>query len=132
NASGYCVQVTQTDWPTRLARTIAKQVQRIRTERKMSAQDLSDACTALGLPFSRSAIANFESGRRPTLSVAELLVLARALKVPPVLLVFPLGIHEESELSPGDVVDTWEAVQWFGGDYVEATPAENVTTIVAD
>lgn len=98
----------------------------------MSAQELSDACTALGLPFSRSTIANFESGRRPTLSVAELLVLARALQVPPVLLVFPLGIAEQSEISPGEVVDTWDAAQWWGGDYVEAVPAESAVTIVAD
>lgn len=132
NASEYCVHVTHNEWPKRLANTIAKEVQRVRAARGMSAQDLSNACTALGLPFSRSAIANFESGRRPNLSVAELLVLARALRVPPALLVFPLGINEESELPPGEVVDTWDAVQWLGGDYVESVSGEDAITIVAD
>lgn len=84
----------------------------------MSAQDLSDACGELGLTFSRSAIANLESGRRPTVSVAELLVLGKALGVPPMLLVLPLGQEnaEEVEVLPGVTMDTWEAVQWFDGE----------------
>ncbi|MFI7618041.1 helix-turn-helix domain-containing protein [Nonomuraea terrae] len=124
--------MTQNEWPARLARTIAKEVQRRRNARGMSAQELANACEALGVPLSRSAIANFESGRRPSISVAELLVFARALDVPPALLVFPLGIEEEVEVPPGETIDTWEAVRWFGGDHVKGLSADADATIVED
>lgn len=84
----------------------------------MSAQDLSNACTELGMSFSRSAIANLESGRRPLLSVAELLVFSKALGVPPLLLALPLGRPDagEVEILPGVMLDTWEAAKWFTGE----------------
>lgn len=81
----------------------------------MSAQQLADACDALGHPVPRSVIANLESGRRETITVAELLVLARALEVPPVQLVFPLGSTEEVEILPGRRVATDDAMLWFTG-----------------
>jgi transcriptional regulator with XRE-family HTH domain len=82
----------------------------------MSAQDLSDACKALNFSFSRSAIANFESGRRPTISVAELTVLGKALDVPPIELVFPVGRQEEAEVLPGQELPPWVALKWFAGE----------------
>lgn len=82
----------------------------------MSAQDLADETERLGLPIGRSVLANLENGRRTTLSVAELLVLARALRVPPLVLLFPIGQVEEVELPPGDKVTTWIASQWFAGE----------------
>lgn len=96
----------------------------------MSAQELADATERLGLPIGRSVLANLENGRRPTISVAELLVLAAALRVPPIELVFPVGHVEHVEI-PFDLktpaglpplvtlpVDTWSAVQWFTGEQV--------------
>jgi transcriptional regulator with XRE-family HTH domain len=81
----------------------------------MSTQQLSDACTELGLPIARSVLANFESGRRPTVSVPEIMALAMALDVAPVLLVFPLGHQERVEMSRGREVPTWDALKWFTG-----------------
>lgn len=82
----------------------------------MSAQQLSDACMELGLPIARSVLANFESGRRPTLSVAELLVLAKALGAPPATLLFPPGRSELVEVLPGRELRAWDALQWCAGE----------------
>lgn len=81
----------------------------------MSGQQLADATAALGHSVPRSVIANLESGRRETLSVPELLVLARALEVPATQLVFPVGSAEEVEILPGRSVSAEEAMLWFTG-----------------
>lgn len=82
----------------------------------MSAQQLADRCAELGLPIRRSVLANLESGRRETLSVAELLVLAKALEVAPILLLFPLGYQETIEVVPGEEVPVPDAAMWFTGE----------------
>ncbi len=68
------------------------------------------------MPIARSVLANLESGRRDSISVAEILVLARALRVPPALLIVPLGREETAEILPGRQVATWPAFMWLGGD----------------
>lgn len=103
-------------WSRRLTTVVASQIARLRAERHMSAQQLADATATLGHPIPRSVIANLESGRRETLSVAELLVMARALDVAPVLLVFPVGHEAVAEPLPDAVVDTWRAAKWFTGE----------------
>jgi transcriptional regulator with XRE-family HTH domain len=96
---------------------VAQQVRRCRLERGISVQKLADICTEeYGLPIKRSVLANFEGGRRPALSVVELLVIARILKVPPVQLLFPIGLEETAEVLPGEAVDTWSALKWFTGE----------------
>jgi 8-oxo-dGTP pyrophosphatase MutT (NUDIX family)/transcriptional regulator with XRE-family HTH domain len=88
---------------------------------KMSAQQLADRCKALGMPsLSRIVITRLENGRREAVSTAEILILAQALEVTPVELLFPLGSAETVELSDGRSVPTWEALTWFTG---EALPA---------
>lgn len=113
--SVYGVAMTQ-PWAPGLTAAIARQLQRIRAERGMSAQQLADATAELGHPVARSVIANLESGRRDTVSVAELIVLARALRIPPLLLALPIGRAATFELLPGTEVDTWLAAKWFAGD----------------
>jgi transcriptional regulator with XRE-family HTH domain len=82
----------------------------------MSAQALSDRCAELGYPIPRSTIQNLEIGRKESISVQEAVVLAQALMVPPILLLYPLGRAEGVEVLPGVDVSAWEAVQWFIGD----------------
>ena len=105
--------MTQPDWPVSLTRAVAGQVRRYREARGMSAQQLADACEKLGHPIPRTVIANLESGRRESVSLAEVLVLARALEISPVLLIFPLGTVAEVEMVPGEVLPTWQAMKWF-------------------
>jgi transcriptional regulator with XRE-family HTH domain len=95
---------------------IAGEVRRYRQERHMSGQQLADRCAELGMPIARAVLANLESGRRDSVSMAEILVLARALRVPPVLLVFPLGREETMEVLPDQWVTPWDALRWFSGE----------------
>lgn len=108
--------LSETEWPARLTAAIAGEVRRHRDVKGMSAQQLSDACAQLGLPIHRSVLANLENGRRSTLSVAELLVIASALDVAPVFLIAPAGHLLDVEILPGKVLDTLTAVAWLAGD----------------
>ena len=71
----------------------------------MSAQELADETERLGYPVSRSQIANYESGRKQGLDVAEFLILAAALDIPPALLLFPTFPDDTVEVLPGQQVD---------------------------
>jgi transcriptional regulator with XRE-family HTH domain len=96
----------------------------------MSARQLSDACAAAGASIHRNVLANLESGRRPYISAAELMVIARVLEIPPVLLLFPLGLEESIEVVPGEEVDPWQALKWFTGedDWLPNTPTGSEET----
>lgn len=112
------------EWRAQLAGGVARRVRRYRLKRGLSVQKLADICAEeYGLPIKRTVLANFEAGRRPALSVAELLILARILQVPPVLLLFPVGQETGSDVLPGTSVDTWSAAKWFTGE-TEAIPGE--------
>jgi transcriptional regulator with XRE-family HTH domain len=115
-------------WATRMTRVIAAQVRRYRKERGLSAQRLADLCAQLGMEISRSTISDLENGRRDSMSVAELLVLAAALEVPPVELAVPLARQERAEILPGAEIPTWDAGRWFRGDgaMVERVPGRGL------
>lgn len=103
------------DWSTRLALAIAGEVRRHRQAQGLSAQQLSDRCSELGLPIQRSVLANLESGRRTTVTVAEVLVLAGALGIAPAQLVFPAGYQPSVEALPDKETGPLNAIDWFAG-----------------
>ena len=103
---------TQNEWPARLTHSIATEVRRRRKARKWSAQRLSDECAKAGMEIARSLISDLEMGRRAHISVAEWLVIAKALDVAPILLVFPFGVQEETEVVPGEIRPTFAAARW--------------------
>lgn len=103
-------------WGPRLTRLIADQVKLRRKALGWTAQDLSDAIGRLGFDFPRSTLADLESGRRNHVTVAELLVIAAALNVPPVLLISPVAASAETEITPGSKVTAFRAVQWLSGE----------------
>jgi transcriptional regulator with XRE-family HTH domain len=82
----------------------------------MSAQQLAERTEELGMPIPRSVLANLESGRRETVSVAEVLVLAAALNVSPIELMCPVGFDKQAEILPGRTADPLEAMRWFTGE----------------
>jgi transcriptional regulator with XRE-family HTH domain len=90
-------------------------VRRYREARKWSAQRLADRCAELGLDMSRATITDLENGRRVAISAAELLVLAKALDVAPLLLIIPVGRQPKIEALPGEDIATWDAAYWFFG-----------------
>ncbi|MFH8381136.1 helix-turn-helix transcriptional regulator [Kitasatospora sp. NPDC018058] len=103
-------------WSARITKVVIAEVRRRRKELGMTAQDLADACEELGHPIPRNVIANWESGRRLTLTVPELLVLAKAVDTPPAELVFPLGGSAQVGCLPGESRDPWTAFSWFTGE----------------
>ena len=114
------------EWARELTYRVGTEVRAIRTRLGLTAQQLSDKTEELGMPVSRSRIAAMEGGKRGgVVTVAELIVLARALGVPPLLLLYP-GV-------PGEVIDAlphnprestgtpWRttsilAARWFSGE----------------
>lgn len=106
------------EWAARITKAVIAEVRRARKELGMTAQDLADACEELGHPIPRNVIANWESGRRLTLTVPELIVLARAVDTPPAALVFPLG-GSSVEYLPSERSDPWTAFSWFVGEDVD-------------
>ena len=107
---------TREPWPASLTHAIAGQIKRHRTGQKLSTQQLSDACSKIGMDIPRTLITDLEIGRRAHISVAELLVIARALDVPPLLLIFPVGTSTGTEVLPGQDRPAFRAAQWFSGE----------------
>ncbi|MFE2132271.1 helix-turn-helix domain-containing protein [Streptomyces sp. NPDC059466] len=103
------------DWSARLALGVAREVRRHRQAQGLSAQQLADRCAQIGMPIQRSVLANLESGRRTTVNIAELLVLAHALDVPPGVLLFPVGYEQQTEVLPGGYAEPGFAVEWLAG-----------------
>lgn len=108
--------MAQEDWQGRLADVVAREVKRYRHDRGLTAQQLADRCAQLGVAFPRAVLANFENRRRPTVSIAELLVLAAALDVPPMLLLVPLGRVDSIEILPGRCLPPRRALGWLDGE----------------
>ncbi|MFJ2905522.1 helix-turn-helix domain-containing protein [Streptomyces sp. NPDC087212] len=105
------------EWEDRVKANVAGEVRRRRKEMGWSAQDLADACERLGHPIPRNVIANMESGRRATLPLVDVIVLAAALETYPVCLIFPVGYVERTQELPfQELVPTWDALRRFTGD----------------
>ncbi|BBX00467.1 hypothetical protein MMOR_14030 [Mycolicibacterium moriokaense] len=101
------------DWAEAHASRAAREIARLREPR--SAQWLSDRTAELGYRVSRSVIADLENGRRKYLAVHELVVLAKALDVAPLQLLYGQDNALTIEYLPGDEVTRLSAVQNFSG-----------------
>ncbi len=105
------------EWADRIKANVAGEVRRRRKEMGWSAQDLADRCERLGHPIPRNVIANMESGRRASLPLVDVMVLAAALETYPVCLIFPVGyVDRTQELPFQDLVPTWDALRRFTGE----------------
>jgi transcriptional regulator with XRE-family HTH domain len=85
---------------------------------KLTASEVARRTTELGYPVSRGAIAQIESNSRSgKVDVAEVLVLAAALDIPPVLLLFPqLSTDGGADVIPGFHAKEDDAVRWMSGE----------------
>ena len=105
------------EWQARLAEQVGERVAHFRQLAGMTGQDL-----ARKTGLDRAVISKLEKGHRQTLTVGDVFIVARALEVPPLLLLFPLGQAEEAEVLPGVWEDTWTAVKRFIGENGTDTP----------
>ena len=102
-------------WDQRIVRDVGEAMKRARAGK--SARELSEQTGELGYEISATILAKLDSGHRGSvLTVPELLVLAAALKVPPVSLLFGGHPDEIVEVLPGQKMTTVAALAWFTGD----------------
>jgi transcriptional regulator with XRE-family HTH domain len=103
---------------------IGERIQQIRLRRGMTARQLAARCKEIGAPeITAPVIANIETGRRGPdgkrrrqVTVDELLILAFALEVPPLLLLLPRGGTETLGITPSASMDLVTAAAWASGD----------------
>lgn len=105
-----------TDWQKEMTNRIGEHVQALRGKR--TALWLSERTEQLGMKISRSAISELENGKRKSISIAEVFILAAALDVPPVLLVFPGYPDRAVDFLPGMETTSSQAANWVSGDQV--------------
>lgn len=110
------------DWGEEQACRVALEVRRLRKGRG-AAQWLANRTRELGFEVSRSVISDLEVGRRRYVTVAELIILARALDTAPIALLYPHPYYREGRIAVLPTPEEREprelekivAVQWFSG-----------------
>lgn len=123
------VDVVAKEWEVGFAERFGNAVQRRRSALGLSVQKVSDRTAALHYPITRVAITKIEGNKRSgKIDVAELLVLALALEIPPALLLFPDFPHELVEIAPGKRATSGAAVEWLAGQPGWEVSAENPGT----
>ncbi|MBF6536869.1 helix-turn-helix domain-containing protein [Nocardia farcinica] len=108
--------MSKLNWSEERARRIGLEVKAQRGKR--SGQWLADETATHGHPVSRTTISEIENGKRRDITLAEITVLARALAVSPLQLIYPDLAHGPVEVLPGMPVSSAEAMRWFAGEDV--------------
>lgn len=115
-------------WHREMAERVGEAVATWRRTRGLTAQELADRCKALDAPIHRTTITKIENGR-PRFDLGELMILAAALNVPPIVLLYPGPDYGKAiDVLPSVQDREIDAVQWFSGvrdhGYSDATGAE--------
>lgn len=112
--------MTPTHWSADFTARVVRGMREARKAAGLTMAQVAQGCADRGLPeITEHTMKNLESGRRTSITVADFVVLADVLGVPPVSLLFPLGTSATVDVLPGRPVSTWDAVAWFTGE----TPA---------
>lgn len=115
-------------WSAAFTTRIAEGIRAARKAAGLTMGDVSQGCADRGTAeITEQSVKNLESGRKTSMTIADLLVLADVLAVPPVTLLFPLGTHATVEVLPGREVSTWDALAWFTGETPTDQPAPHGT-----
>jgi transcriptional regulator with XRE-family HTH domain len=105
-------------WQLELADRVGKAVKMRRNALKLTAQQLAQRTVEIGYPVTRVTISKIESNvRAGKFDVAEWLVLARALEIPPALLLFPDYPDGPVQGLPGNERRSVEALWWVAGTH---------------
>lgn len=100
-------------WRDDVNARIARAIKDARGDR--SAQVIADETARLGFPITRDTIANIENGRKKSVDVPELIILAKALGVPPLRLIYPDLVDSPCEVYPGVDSTSGDAALAFSG-----------------
>lgn len=105
------------EWSEELAERFGKTVQHYRKKFGLTQQELADETVKIGHGVTRSALADYELGRRKDrLPIGDALAISYALGVPLGTLLYPDMPHGNVEVVPGRVIKSLHAAQWLTGD----------------
>lgn len=108
------------DWATELVKRVGKAMKDARNGRP--ATWLSDRTAELGYRIPATVISKLDSGHRGSvLGVAELVVLAAALDMPPAALLYPDLPDGEVKMLPNRPARSIAAARWFSGEVSRAS-----------
>lgn len=101
-----------------VGQVVAHRVRKYREARGWTQQQLADEMDALGYPINRATLAKLEAGttRADNVPLREVLILAAALDVPPVLLFTPLGEREDVQVTPAHALHPHFVLNWMRGE----------------
>ncbi|MEU3098481.1 helix-turn-helix transcriptional regulator [Streptomyces sp. NPDC006967] len=115
-------------WPAAFTARIAQEMREARKAAGLTMGEVAQGCADRGLTeITEQSVKNLESGRKASMTIADFVVLADVLSVPPVTLLFPLGSSATVEVLPGREVSTWDALAWFTGETPMDQPAPEGT-----
>ncbi|MEU1476114.1 helix-turn-helix transcriptional regulator [Streptomyces sp. NPDC005760] len=115
-------------WPAAFTARIAQEMREARKAAGLTMGEVAQGCADRGLTeITEQSVKNLESGRKASMTIADFVVLADVLGVPPVTLLFPLGPSATVEVLPGREVSTWDALAWFTGETPMDQPAPEGT-----
>ncbi|WP_238422706.1 helix-turn-helix domain-containing protein [Gordonia sp. 'Campus'] len=104
-------------WQLERSRDFGAALSKRRKGAGLTALQLSERTRELGFPISRVAISKIESNSRAgKLDIAELVVLAAALEIPPILLLYPSVPDGGIRVLPREEVASSVALTWFTGE----------------
>jgi transcriptional regulator with XRE-family HTH domain len=96
--------------------TVARRVKEVRGRKGMTAKELADKLRDdAGVKWDRATVTKLETGHRQTLTVVELLALARVLDVAPTHLLVPLD-DRPFQVTPKEVQESGRVRQWLRGE----------------
>ncbi|MFE2595934.1 helix-turn-helix domain-containing protein [Streptomyces sp. NPDC059396] len=120
--------MTRDGWAAAFTALVAQAIREARKGAGLTMGEVAQGCADRGLAeITEHSLKNLELGRKASITVADFVVLADVLGVPPVTLLFPLGTSATVEVLPGREVSTWDALAWFTGETPLDTPAAEGT-----
>lgn len=104
-------------WELDLAERVGRAVADRRKALGLTAVQVAAQTADLGYPITRQAVAKIENNNRAgKVDVAELIVLAAALDISPMQLLYPDLVDGPVEVLPGRKVTSLRAADWFTGN----------------
>ncbi len=90
-------------WSSSWTAGIGERLRSARLNAGLSTQQVADRTTALGYPMARASIANLETRPREKIYLQDVTVLAAALRVSPVEILYPLEVNTVPAATPTPV-----------------------------
>lgn len=104
------------DGPTKPTAALVANVRRLRRKRGLTAEELADRLTELGVKIGRVGVVKLEGGNRKSVAIEELFALAVALNVSPLTLLVSTGDYDQMEVTPTTTATSVEVGKWVAGD----------------